>query len=177
MAGINARVDFTRDCSIKLSANIEFLGHLTHISLNPPQITSPQRHRATRQSHTMGRLHSNGKGISASAIPYSRTPPTWLKTTPDQVVEQIAKLAKKGATPSQIGVTLRDSHGIAMVKVVTGKSICEPPSNPHKFLTPPNRQQNPSHSQIRWSGTSDSRRPLYAHPQGCVRPEASRAQP
>jgi small subunit ribosomal protein S13e len=68
----------------------------------------------------MGRLHSKGKGISASAIPYSRTPPAWLKTTPEQVVDQICKLAKKGATPSQIGVILRDSHGIAQVKVVTG---------------------------------------------------------
>lgn len=68
----------------------------------------------------MGRLHSNGKGISASAVPYSRTAPAWLKTTPDQVVEQIGKLARKGATPSQIGVILRDSHGIAQVKLVTG---------------------------------------------------------
>ncbi|KAI6827339.1 hypothetical protein KC318_g14890, partial [Hortaea werneckii] len=50
----------------------------------------------------MGRLHSKGKGISDSAIPYSRTPPAWLKTTPDQVVDQICKLARKGATPSQI---------------------------------------------------------------------------
>lgn len=66
----------------------------------------------------MGRMHSHGKGISASAIPYSRTPPAWLKTTPDQVVDQICKLAKKGATPSQIGVVLRDSHGVAQVSVV-----------------------------------------------------------
>ena len=71
----------------------------------------------------MGRLHSNGKGISASAIPYSRTPPAWLKTTPEQVVDQICKMAKKGATPSQIGVQLRDAHGIAQVKVVTGMLI------------------------------------------------------
>ena len=70
----------------------------------------------------MGRLHSNGKGISASALPYSRTPPAWLKTTPEQVVDQICKLAKKGATPSQIGVVLRDSHGIAQTKIVTGES-------------------------------------------------------
>jgi len=68
----------------------------------------------------MGRLHSKGKGISSSALPYSRTPPAWLKTTPDQVVDQICKLAKKGATPSQIGVVLRDSHGVAQVKIVTG---------------------------------------------------------
>jgi len=74
----------------------------------------------------MGRLHSKGKGIASSAIPYSRTPPAWLKTTPDQVVDQICKLAKKGATPSQIGVVLRDSHGVAQVKVVTGMlAFCE----------------------------------------------------
>ena len=78
-----------------------------------------------RQIVIMGRLHSKGKGISASAIPYSRTPPTWLKITPEQVVDQICKLAKKGATPSQIGVVLRDSHGVAQVKVVTGElAIC-----------------------------------------------------
>ncbi|KAL8995352.1 MAG: hypothetical protein Q9169_004894 [Polycauliona sp. 2 TL-2023] len=73
----------------------------------------------------MGRLHSNGKGISASAIPYSRTPPSWVvnKITPEAIVDQICKLAKKGATPSQIGVVLRDSHGIAQVKVVTGNKI------------------------------------------------------
>lgn len=68
----------------------------------------------------MGRLHSKGKGISSSAIPYSRTAPAWLKTTPDQIVDHICKLAKKGATPSQIGVVLRDSHGVAQVKIVTG---------------------------------------------------------
>jgi len=71
----------------------------------------------------MGRLHSNGKGISASAIPYSRTPPSWLKITPDQIEDQICKLARKGATPSQIGVVLRDSHGVAQVKIVTGEAF------------------------------------------------------
>jgi small subunit ribosomal protein S13e len=67
----------------------------------------------------MGRLHSNGKGISASALPYSRTPPAWLKITPEQVVDQI----KKGATPSQIGVVLRDSHGVAQVKGVLDRRM------------------------------------------------------
>ena len=33
------------------------------------------------------------------------------------------KLAKKGLTPSQIGVILRDSHGIAQVAHVTGSKI------------------------------------------------------
>ncbi|KAI2784884.1 40S ribosomal protein S13 [Daldinia loculata] len=71
----------------------------------------------------MGRLHSRGKGISASAIPYSRNPPGWLKTTPAQVEEQICRLARKGASPSQIGVVLRDSHGITQVRFVTGNKI------------------------------------------------------
>ncbi|XP_065181003.1 small ribosomal subunit protein uS15 isoform X2 [Sycon ciliatum] len=41
----------------------------------------------------------------------------------DEVKEMIAKLAKKGRTPSQIGVMLRDSNGIAQVKLVTGNKI------------------------------------------------------
>ncbi|KAG9300736.1 hypothetical protein G9A89_023534 [Geosiphon pyriformis] len=71
----------------------------------------------------MGRMHAPGKGIASSALPYRRTPPSWLKTTPEDVCEQIFKLAKKGMTPSQIGVVLRDSHGIAQVKNVTGNKI------------------------------------------------------
>lgn len=78
---------------------------------------------STPNTAAMGRLHSNGKGISASAIPYSRTAPAWLKTTPEQVVEQICKLARKGATPSQIGEVLRDSHGIAQTRIVTGNKV------------------------------------------------------
>merc|ERR1711988_1844670 len=71
----------------------------------------------------MGRMHSKGKGISKSALPYRRTPPPWLKITPTEVVEHICKLAKKGLAPSQIGVILRDSHGIAQVHHVTGSKI------------------------------------------------------
>jgi len=71
----------------------------------------------------MGRMHSNGKGISGSALPYRRTPPSWLKTTPTEVCDHVCKLAKKGLTPSQIGVILRDSHGVAQVKNVTGSKV------------------------------------------------------
>ncbi|KAJ1311478.1 hypothetical protein OPQ81_009966 [Rhizoctonia solani] len=71
----------------------------------------------------MGRMHAPGKGISSSALPYRRTPPAWLKTTPEDVIEHIGKLARKGLTPSQIGVALRDSHGIPQVRFVTGNKI------------------------------------------------------
>ena len=68
-------------------------------------------------------MHSGGKGISSSALPYKRSPPSWLKTTSAQVEDQVQKLAKRGLTPSQIGVLLRDQSGIAQVKSVTGNKI------------------------------------------------------
>ncbi|XP_054715928.1 40S ribosomal protein S13 [Uloborus diversus] len=71
----------------------------------------------------MGRMHAPGKGISQSSLPYRRSVPYWLKLSSDDVTEQLCKLAKKGLTPSQIGVILRDSHGVAQVRWVTGNKI------------------------------------------------------
>lgn len=71
----------------------------------------------------MGRMHTPGKGISRSARPYKRTPPSWLKISPGDVEEHICKLAKKGLTPSQIGVILRDSNGISSITAVTGSKV------------------------------------------------------
>merc|ERR1712187_778760 len=41
----------------------------------------------------------------------------------DDVKEHIYKLAKKGLTPSKIGVVLRDSRGIADVNALAGNKI------------------------------------------------------
>jgi small subunit ribosomal protein S13e len=71
----------------------------------------------------MGRMHSKGKGISSSALPYKKSPPTWLKITTQEIEEHVVKLSKKGVTPSQIGVTLRDSHGVTQVSSVTGSKV------------------------------------------------------
>merc|ERR1711997_233947 len=79
--------------------------------------------RSSNKKVTMGRMHAPGKGISQSALPYRRSVPTWLKLSSADVKEQIFKLAKKGLTPSQIGVILRDSHGVAQVRFVTGNKI------------------------------------------------------
>jgi len=70
-------------------------------------------------------MHSFGKGISRSSIPYKRIPPDWVlqHTNSDVVKELISKLARKGLTPSQIGVVLRDSHGIGQVRFITGNKI------------------------------------------------------
>ncbi|CAN0865468.1 40S ribosomal protein S13, partial [Linum grandiflorum] len=63
------------------------------------------------------------KGISASALPYKRTPPSWLKISSQDVRAQIVIYCLSVLTPSQIGVILRDSHGIAQVRSVTGSNI------------------------------------------------------
>ena len=73
----------------------------------------------------MGRMQmkGKGKGISSSALPYKRKAPKWVTLTPSAVTDIIVKLAKKGLAPSQIGVLLRDQHGIPQVRFITGKKI------------------------------------------------------
>eukprot|EP01083_Nonionella_stella_P052518 139311_1 len=71
----------------------------------------------------MGRLHSKGKGISRSALPYRRDAPSWCNVEAAKVETDIVSYAKKGMTPSQIGVMLRDSNGIPRVLAVTGSKI------------------------------------------------------
>ncbi|KAL0558022.1 hypothetical protein IC582_006585 [Cucumis melo] len=69
----------------------------------------------------MGRMHSSGKGISASALPYKRMPPSWLKISSTDVEDNICKFAKKGLTPSQIGVILT---GLPRSKVLPETKYC-----------------------------------------------------
>ncbi|XP_015416159.1 PREDICTED: 40S ribosomal protein S13-like [Myotis davidii] len=71
----------------------------------------------------MGCMHAPGKGLSQSALPYLFRVSTWLKLMSDDLKEQIYKLAKKGPTPSQIGVILSDSQGVTQVGFVTGNKI------------------------------------------------------
>lgn len=73
----------------------------------------------------MGRIHSNGKGISGRSLPWKRTAPAWARQPgfADDTVQQICNLSKKGLTPSQIGVILRDSHGVGQTRLVTGNKI------------------------------------------------------
>ena len=71
----------------------------------------------------MGRMYSSGKGISRRCLPYRKTAPSWVTVSSNDLVDSIVKLAKKGNSPSQIGVTLRDTVGIPQVKSITGSKI------------------------------------------------------
>eukprot|EP00826_Nyctotherus_ovalis_P043320 TRINITY_DN454_c0_g1_i10.p1 TRINITY_DN454_c0_g1~~TRINITY_DN454_c0_g1_i10.p1 ORF type:complete len:158 (-),score=51.10 TRINITY_DN454_c0_g1_i10:131-604(-) len=74
-------------------------------------------------NYKMGRMHSWGKGISRRCLPYKKTAPNWIQMSVQDLSDQICKLAKKGMTPSQIGVLLRDSNGIPQVDYITGSKI------------------------------------------------------
>ena len=104
--------------------------------------------RLTRTLPPHSPFRARRKGISKSALPYRRTPPSWLKTTTAEVADQVVKLAKKGLTPSQIGVILRDSHGIAQVSHVTGSKILrmlkKHGTRPRRFRRPAGNTATPA---------------------------------
>merc|ERR1719364_319151 len=68
-------------------------------------------------------MYSKGKGISKRSLPYRKAPPSWVQISAKDLTEQIVKMAKRGQSPSQIGVVLRDQYGIPQVKGVTGSKI------------------------------------------------------
>ncbi len=71
----------------------------------------------------MARIHSHRHGKSQQTRPSSKSAPAWVNPDAAAVKATILKLAKEGLTPSQIGVELRDEHGIPLVRPVLGKSI------------------------------------------------------
>ena len=73
----------------------------------------------------MARMHSRKRGKSGSTRPARLEKPVWVELSAEEVENEVVKLARKGYSKSRIGVLLRDSHGIPLVRVVTGKSISQ----------------------------------------------------
>jgi len=65
------------------------------------------------------------KGQSHSTRPARAGPPRWLKLdmSPSDIELLVVELAKKGYSPSMIGIILRDQFGIPLVKQIIGKKI------------------------------------------------------
>jgi small subunit ribosomal protein S15 len=57
--------------------------------------------------------------------PYRKEAPSWAATDAAAIEKLIVDMRKEGIPPSQIGLTLRDRHGVPDVKMVTGKRIGE----------------------------------------------------
>ncbi|HXX05217.1 MAG TPA: 30S ribosomal protein S15 [Candidatus Bathyarchaeia archaeon] len=73
----------------------------------------------------MGRLHSHRHGKSHSIRPVTPSAPTWVKQNPGEIEELVAKYAKEGLRPSEIGIKLRDQHSIPLIRQIVKKSVAE----------------------------------------------------
>ncbi|MFL6488525.1 MAG: 30S ribosomal protein S15 [Nitrososphaera sp.] len=73
----------------------------------------------------MARIHVHTHGKSHSTRPTSKSPALWVSLNRDQISDLVLQLAKEGLSPSEIGLMLRDAHGIPLVKPALGKSMSE----------------------------------------------------
>ncbi|MFW9929998.1 MAG: 30S ribosomal protein S15 [Candidatus Thorarchaeota archaeon] len=73
----------------------------------------------------MARMHSRKRGKSGSTRPARLEKPVWVELSADEVENEVVKLARRGYSKSKIGIMLRDSYGVPLVKVVTGKSVSQ----------------------------------------------------
>jgi small subunit ribosomal protein S13e len=73
----------------------------------------------------MGRIQckGKGKGISSTTTPFKRKIAKWVTHTPKTLTELVVAMAKKGISPSQIGVVIRDKEGVPSTKLLTGQKI------------------------------------------------------
>ncbi|MEM0359847.1 MAG: 30S ribosomal protein S15 [Candidatus Diapherotrites archaeon] len=49
----------------------------------------------------------------------------WVEMKPEEIIENVKKLANEGYSKSEIGMILRDQYGIPDVRAITGKTISE----------------------------------------------------
>ena len=70
-------------------------------------------------------MHSRKKGKSGSTRPARLEKPVWVELSPEEVKNEVVKLARKGLSKSLIGTIMRDSRGVPLVKVVAGKKISQ----------------------------------------------------
>lgn len=70
----------------------------------------------------MARMHARCRGKSGSTPPLEKIHPDWsLKAK--EIESLIGKLAEKGTDMAQIGMILRDQHGVPDIKAATKKTL------------------------------------------------------
>jgi small subunit ribosomal protein S15 len=71
----------------------------------------------------LARIHASRKGSSGSTRPAIKASPEWLTFSTREVEDLVISLGREGYAPATIGLILRDSYGIPLVKTITGKKI------------------------------------------------------
>ncbi len=70
-------------------------------------------------------MHSSKKGRASSRRPMVTASPSWVQVQKKEAEDLIVQMGKMGRQASQIGLALRDQHGIPNVRLLTGKSILQ----------------------------------------------------
>ncbi|WFN35453.1 30S ribosomal protein S15 [Methanogenium sp. S4BF] len=73
----------------------------------------------------MARMHARRRGKSGSVRPHRSEAPGWSNTDNEEIVKIVVELRKTGMSSAEIGLVLRDKHGVPSVKLATGKRIEE----------------------------------------------------
>ncbi|MEX2680980.1 MAG: 30S ribosomal protein S15 [Candidatus Sigynarchaeota archaeon] len=71
----------------------------------------------------MARIHASRKGSAGSHRPAIKASPEWLTYSQREVEDLVISLGREGYMPANIGLILRDSYGVPLVKTITGKKI------------------------------------------------------
>jgi small subunit ribosomal protein S15 len=71
----------------------------------------------------MARMHTRKKGKSRSHKDRYTSKPTWIKTSNEEITDNIVQLKNSNLTASEIGIRLRDQYAIPSTKLVLGKKL------------------------------------------------------
>ena len=68
-------------------------------------------------------MHARRRGIASSVRPFRTEAPEWSNTDSKEIEAKVVELRKTGMTCAQIGLVLRDKHGVPSVKLATVKRV------------------------------------------------------
>ncbi|HLC48094.1 MAG TPA: 30S ribosomal protein S15 [Candidatus Norongarragalinales archaeon] len=73
----------------------------------------------------MARMHTRRRGRSKSHRPVRSTAQMWVTVSKDEIEAIVEKLAREGRKEAEIGLILRDQHGVPSIKMIAGKTISQ----------------------------------------------------
>jgi small subunit ribosomal protein S15 len=73
----------------------------------------------------MARMHARRRGKSGSVRPYRTEAPEWSNKDSKEIETTVLELRKQGRSSAEIGLVLRDKHGVPDVKLATGRRVNE----------------------------------------------------
>jgi len=73
----------------------------------------------------MARIYARRRGKAGSKRPPTSTVLGWVDVSAEEVEKKVIELYNRGLSTSEIGIVLRDGHGVPRVPQVVGKKITE----------------------------------------------------